>query len=839
GTSNVLVNICFDNTGWSGNSYVYGGPAAGMTWHEHADNAVGCSFNAGTVQSNRPNVRFEIGPPPPPPSVSVQVGTGTATFGFPFYTLYMDARTQLLYPADEIYAAGGMPGDILSIGFNVSSANAHVMNGFNIDMQNYSGATIPTFVETGWTNVYSGTYAVPGTGLQTIDLQTPFTWDGVSNLLVSVCFDNNNYASNSLVYGTNLPGLIAANRADLSTGSGCTEITTVGSSYTTRANIYLEIVPASTLPTGIVQGFVTNGFGVPIANATVAADGDNGSYVTTSGPNGAYVINDISIGTYTMAAVKDGYNMVTVEGVVIMPSATTYQNFELPRPSMAVTPNPYNVTVNPNEMLEGAMNVANNGDGTLEWTAEVIYMDESNHIAPGIDPTIPVRDFTNSTPVESFGEDASIGRGNGEPLNSRNTMLCPAGSLFNNAPVGSDNGYNAAGAYTCYQQFTGVSGSFNKLIFWAIFTAAPPASMDFQIEIRGPGATQPGPVVSSITASLAPVNTGTPVIGYNTYMFTADLPSTNMATGWIGIHCTTASPTFYWLNSMTGTGNGSQFNGSSYVALDEYLAMCLTGGGSGAGDGWLTLGSYEGTVGPYGNYSIPAYFNAEGAEAGEVYTAEVTFTSEPNVGTVTVPVTMVVAGPALAMPENLTAVLTNPVTGQVNLSWTFNPTDAFLNFAIRRNGVVVGYTANNNYVDMLPTFGTYDYTVQAVYDEGMSSPAGPVQVEWANPTAVVSPLYIYDELWVNSQAVQTVTISNTGEGTLAFNFPEWVEDDGNRAPLAYCTASGGCDEYIGTFIFGDQINNSSGCTNYGNYTSISADVEIGETYAVTLQNPSP
>ncbi|HPF64867.1 GEVED domain-containing protein, partial [Lentimicrobium sp.] len=80
---------------------------------------------------------------------------------------------------------------------------------------------------------------------------------------------------------------------------------------------------------------------------------------------------------------------------------------------------------------------------------------------------------------------------------------------------------------------------------------------------------------------------------------------------------------------------------------------------------------------------------------------------------------------------------------------------------------------------------------------------------------------------------------NTGEGTLAFSFPEWVEDDGGtRAPLAYCAASGGCDEYIGTVQFG-TINNSSGCSNYADYTSISTEVEPGETYPITVSNPVP
>jgi hypothetical protein len=369
----------------------------------------------------------------------------------------------------------------------------------------------------------------------------------------------------------------------------------------------LDITPSSTLPTGIVQGFVTNGFGVPIPGATVAAQGSSGTYTTTSGPNGAYIIDPINIGTYTMAAVKDGYNMTTVAGVLISEGVTTYQNFALTRPSMAVTPNPYSVTVNPNELFPGTLNINNNGDGTLNWTAEIIYPEPD--MAPGIDPNIPLVDF-GSLPASEI---SAAGPGNGQAMSTREGMNCPDGSKFSNAPVGSNNGYTSttSAGYKCYQQFTGVTGSFNTLTFWAIFTAAPPASMNFNIEICNPGST-PGSVVTAFSVAAAPVNTNVPVIGYNTYYFTVELPSTAMPAGWISVQSTTASPTFYWLNTMTGTGSAYQ----NATLLPEKLAMCLSGSASG---GWLTLGEYEGTVNAYTNFDLPTFFNAEGTEAGEVY----------------------------------------------------------------------------------------------------------------------------------------------------------------------------------------------------------------------------
>ncbi len=766
GTSNLLINLCWDNAAWSGNSYVYATASTNKVWHQHTDGAAGCALAVGSTQTSRPNIQMTIntGPPPPPP-LSIQVGTGTATSQYPYYTYWMDSRSQYLYTASEILAAGGLPGDITAIGFNVSTSDPYVMNGFNVDMKNFAGSTITAFESTGWTNVFSGTYSVPGTGVQTIDLTTPFVWDGTSNILVSVCFNNAAYGDySSLVYGTTLPGMVVHAHTDLPSGNGCTDLTTPSSGYDVRANIYLTIIPSGILPTGIVQGFVTNGFGVPVPDATVAAQGDNGTYTTISGPTGAYMIDPINIGTYTMAAVKDGYNLVTIDGVVISDGTTTYQNFELPRPAMAVTPNPYSVTVNPNEQYQGALNINNNGDGTLTWTAEVVYPETD--LVPGIDPNIPLVEFS-SLPA---GEISTIGAGNGQALSSREGMNCPEESKFSNAPSGSNNGYTSTtgAGYKCYQEFVGVDGSFTTLTFWAIFTAAPPATMNFNIEICNPGAT-PGSVITSLNVDAAPVNTNVPVIGYATYYFTVELPSTEMASGWISVQATTASPTFYWLNTMTGTGGAYQ---NAVSLAPERLAMCLSG--AGANTGWLTMAEYEGIVNPYTNFDAPVFFNAEGTEAGEVYTADIVFTSDPDVGTVTVPVTMVVAGPPLAMPEDLTAMLTNAITGQVGLSWTFVPTDDFVNFIVKRDGVALGTTAGNTFTDMLPAYGTYYYTVQAVYDEGFSVPAGPVELEWPNPILFLDPTSLYNEQYTNSSENVTFRIGNTGEGALAFSFPEYV-----------------------------------------------------------------
>ncbi len=104
-------------------------------------------------------------------AVTVTIGTGTTTTSYPFYTLYEDARTQMLYTASEITAGGGVAGTIQSIALNIASASSLPMNGFSIKMQNTTAATLTGFVGTGWTQVYSGVYTPTTTGWQTFTLQ--------------------------------------------------------------------------------------------------------------------------------------------------------------------------------------------------------------------------------------------------------------------------------------------------------------------------------------------------------------------------------------------------------------------------------------------------------------------------------------------------------------------------------------------------------------------------------------------------------------------------------------------------------------------------------------------
>lgn len=151
-------------------------------------------------------------------SYYICMGRGTDSVSYPFYTFFMDGRTDMLFTKNEIIASGGLSGGITKIGLYVRTASTQVMNNFNIKMQNTSLAALTGFISSGWTTVYSGTYTVPASGWQFITLQQYFMWNINSNLLVEICFDNTSYTLASKVCAANVPGMTWEQHQDNSTG---------------------------------------------------------------------------------------------------------------------------------------------------------------------------------------------------------------------------------------------------------------------------------------------------------------------------------------------------------------------------------------------------------------------------------------------------------------------------------------------------------------------------------------------------------------------------------------------------------------------------------------------
>jgi hypothetical protein len=136
-------------------------------------------------------------------AVNATLGTNSyGSFYQPFRCNYPKARTQAVYLASELQAMGFTAGaSISSLGFNVYSKSSTAPYALNIGMKNTTSTTLGSY-ETGTTNVYSGNYSTT-VGANNIALTTPFVWDGTSNLLVEICFDNSvSYSNNDNIGGT-------------------------------------------------------------------------------------------------------------------------------------------------------------------------------------------------------------------------------------------------------------------------------------------------------------------------------------------------------------------------------------------------------------------------------------------------------------------------------------------------------------------------------------------------------------------------------------------------------------------------------------------------------------
>ena len=145
-------------------------------------------------------------------SIPITIGTGTSTSSYPFYNFWSNSHSQFLYTKSEIIAAGGAAGDINAIAFNVSNyVSGWTMPNFKITIANTSLTSLPTtlVVDSLFTICYAATtYSVPGTGWQKIPFTTPFAWNGDSNIIIIICWDQSTiaYTSPQSVFSTTMTG---------------------------------------------------------------------------------------------------------------------------------------------------------------------------------------------------------------------------------------------------------------------------------------------------------------------------------------------------------------------------------------------------------------------------------------------------------------------------------------------------------------------------------------------------------------------------------------------------------------------------------------------------------
>jgi len=108
----------------------------------------------------------------------------------------------------------------------------------------------------------------------------------------------------------------------------------------------------------------------------------------------------------------------------------------------------------------------------------------------------------------------------------------------------------------------------------------------------------------------------------------------------------------------------------------------------------------------------------------------------------------------------------NAPTAKYGNYYTSYSNKAFLNYNIYRDGSIIGNTTITSYTDNLTTYGSYDYYVTAVYDEGESDASNTVNVNWeSTQTTTTLTGHVTDALTGNSVEGALVAVAGLSDYT--------------------------------------------------------------------------
>lgn len=139
----------------------------------------------------------------------VTVGTGTSTlsntaYPAPYGNWYEGARHQMLFTAAELNALGFQGGQISAMALNIASINGTtVYNNFEIKTGCTSITSLSTW-QTGLVTVFPAQTINITSGWNTHTFATSYDWDGMSNIVIEICYNNQPtpWTSNSPTYYT-------------------------------------------------------------------------------------------------------------------------------------------------------------------------------------------------------------------------------------------------------------------------------------------------------------------------------------------------------------------------------------------------------------------------------------------------------------------------------------------------------------------------------------------------------------------------------------------------------------------------------------------------------------
>ncbi len=510
--------------------------------------------------------------------------------------------------------------------------------------------------------------------------------------------------------------------------------------------------PAYGTLTGTVTEAASNN---PVEGATI----NIGSLTTTSAIDGTYNFPAVLTGTWMVNCSKTGFNPANT-AVTILEDQTTTQDFSLTAPQIVLNTTSIAVEIEPNATADELINISNTGNGELNWNADVSILGDNSDDIGDILLELDVTAAATETQMLGGEWDGTYfwttgGNSGADPnklykFDINGTLIStydqPAASTgWGIRDLAWDGTYLYGGNESQFYQIDPNDGTFT-LLFNQSFSiiralAWVPSENAFYTKDFGNALYKfdiGGNVLETIDVPEAAAVYGAAWDNINNklWLFDQSGPSATHATTFVefDISTNTVTGTTYLIPLLTGSTE--QIAGGAFFATDLISGKAVLGGVTqgtpddiifamelGDAFSWITINPLSGTLAPSTNEDIAVHFDATELLPG-VYQAEIHFSTNPDVGSPVVNVTMTVEG--LIPAVNLTA---GHSCTDVELTWEMpiggNPDS----WNVYKDGTLQGNVTSMEHTDPMVTTGVeISYYVTAVYAGEESMPSTPATI---------------------------------------------------------------------------------------------------------------
>ncbi len=132
-----------------------------------------------------------------------QIGTGTVSSTAPFGSSHPVSHSQYLWKASELTSNGMTAGNITGMQFHLSSTGGELANlSIRMKVTTLDSLSQSSYSNSGFTTVYMKNTSFSQIGANSLQFTTPFSWDGTSNLLIDISYNNNEASTDNAVTAT-------------------------------------------------------------------------------------------------------------------------------------------------------------------------------------------------------------------------------------------------------------------------------------------------------------------------------------------------------------------------------------------------------------------------------------------------------------------------------------------------------------------------------------------------------------------------------------------------------------------------------------------------------------